>query len=170
MLGELSVEIDDPVIFCEHKYLYNRLKSDTLPETNLPYDQARIVRSGRDLTIVSYSAMVHDALAAAEQLRKEDIDVEVVDLRCVKPLDIQTVLGSVARTAKLLCVAEAWPWGGVNAEVIASVVTHGFHLLDAPPERINSRDTPIPFHPNLWAAHKPSTQMITAAARRLCEW
>ena len=165
-----AVEIDDPVIFCEHKYLYNRLKADSLPETNLPYDTARIARFGRDVTIVSYSAMVHDALAAADQLRKEGIEVEVVDLRCVKPFDLQTVLGSVARTARLLCVGESWPWGGVNSEVITSVVTHGFHLLDAPPQRINSKDTPIPFHPNLWAAHKPSSQVIATAARRLCEW
>ena len=165
-----AVEIDDPVIFCEHKYLYNRLKADTLPESGLPCDQARVARLGRDLTIVAYSAMVHEALAAAEQLRKEDIQAEIVDLRSVKPLDVDTVLASVARTARLLCVGESWPWGGVNSEVIASVVTHGFHLLDAPPQRINSKDTPVPFHVGLWGAHKPSTQGIVAAARRLFEW
>jgi acetoin:2,6-dichlorophenolindophenol oxidoreductase subunit beta len=165
-----AIEIDDPVIFCEHKYLYNRLKSDALPETGLPFDAARIARFGRDLTIVAYSAMVHESLAAAEQLRKEDIEVEVVDLRCVKPFDLDTVLSSVARTARLLCVGESWPWGGANSEVIASVVARGFHLLDAPPQRINSKDTPIPFHPNLWSAHKPSSQLIAAAARRLYEW
>jgi pyruvate dehydrogenase E1 component beta subunit/2-oxoisovalerate dehydrogenase E1 component beta subunit len=114
--------------------------------------------------------MVHEALAAAEQLRKEDIEVEIVDLRCVKPLDLDTVLASVARTARLLCVGESWPWGGVNSEVIASVVTHGFHLLDAPPQRINSKDTPVPFHVNLWGAHKPSSQLIAAAARQLYKW
>jgi pyruvate dehydrogenase E1 component beta subunit/2-oxoisovalerate dehydrogenase E1 component beta subunit len=165
-----AVEIDDPVIFCEHKYLYNRLKSDALPETNLSYDTARVARFGRDLTIVAYSAMVHEALAAADQLHKENIEVEVVDLRCVKPLDLKTVMSSVARTARLLCVGESWPWGGVNAEVVASVATSGFHLLDAPPQRINSKDTPVPFHPNLWGVHKPSSQVIAAAARRLYEW
>jgi pyruvate dehydrogenase E1 component beta subunit/2-oxoisovalerate dehydrogenase E1 component beta subunit len=169
MLRE-AVDIDDPVIFCEHKYLYNRLKADALPESGLPCDKARVARSGRDLTIVAYSAMVHEALAAAEQLRKEDIEVEIVDLRCVKPLDLDTVLASVARTARLLCVGESWPWGGVNSEVIASVVTHGFHLLDAPPQRINSKDTPVPFHVNLWGAHKPSSQLIAAAARQLYKW
>jgi acetoin:2,6-dichlorophenolindophenol oxidoreductase subunit beta len=165
-----AVAIDDPVVFCEHKYLYNRLKSDALPEAGLPYDLARIARFGRDLTIVAYSAMVHEALAAADQLRKEEIEVEVIDLRCVKPFDLKTVLDSVARTARLLCVGESWPWGGVNSEVITSVVTYGFHLLDAPPQRINSKDTPIPFHPSLWGAHKPSSQVIAAAARRLYEW
>jgi pyruvate/2-oxoglutarate/acetoin dehydrogenase E1 component len=169
MLRE-AVEIDDPVIFCEHKYLYNRLKADALPESGLPFDKARVARPGRDLTIVAYGVMVHEALAAAEQLRRENIEIEVVDLRCVKPLDLDTVLGSVARTARLLCVGESWPWGGVNAEVIASVVTNGFHLLDAPPQRINSRETPIPFNVSLWGAHKPSSQQITNAARQLYDW
>ncbi len=165
-----AIAIDDPVIYCEHKYLYNRLKVGALTETGLPPTKARVARIGRDLTIVSYSAMVHEALSAAEQLKRENIEVEIVDLRTIKPLDIDTVLASVARTSRLLCVGESWPWGGVNAEVIASVATHGFHLLDAPPQRINSKDTPIPFSPNLWSAHKPSSRVIAAAARRLFDW
>jgi pyruvate/2-oxoglutarate/acetoin dehydrogenase E1 component len=165
-----AVKVDDPVVFCEHKYLYNRLKIEALPDTNLPFDTARIARPGRDISIVAYSSMVHEALSAAELLHKANIEAEVVDLRCIKPLDVKTVLESVARTARLLCVGESWPWGGVNSEVIASVVTHGFHLLDAPPQRINSKDTPVPFHPNLLGAHKPSSQVIAAAARRLCDW
>jgi pyruvate/2-oxoglutarate/acetoin dehydrogenase E1 component len=165
-----AVEIDDPVIFCEHKYLYNRLKTDALVEQNLPFNTARIARPGRDISIVAYSSMVHEALSAADLLHKENIEAEVIDLRCIKPLDIKTVIDSVGRTARLLCVGESWPWGGVNSEVIASVVTQGFHLLDAPPQRINSKDTPIPFHPNLWSAHKPSSQVIAATAGRLCNW
>ena len=165
-----AIKVDDPVIFCEHKYLYNRLKIEALPDTNLPFDTARIARPGRDISIVAYSSMVHEALSAAELLHKANIEAEVVDLRCIKPLDVKTVLESVARTARLLCVGESWPWGGVNSEVIASVVTHGFHLLDAPPQRINSKDTPVPFHPNLLGAHKPSSQVIAATARRLCDW
>ena len=165
-----AIKVDDPVIFCEHKYLYNRLKIEALPDTNLPFDTARIARPGRDISIVAYSSMVHEALSAAELLHKANIEAEVVDLRCIKPLDVKTVLESVARTARLLCVGESWPWGGVNSEVITSVVTHGFHLLDAPPQRINSKDTPVPFHPNLLGAHKPSSQAIAAAARRLCDW
>jgi pyruvate dehydrogenase E1 component beta subunit/2-oxoisovalerate dehydrogenase E1 component beta subunit len=165
-----AIAIDDPVIYCEHKYLYNRLKVDALTAPGLPPCKARVARIGRDLTIASYSAMVHESLSAAEQLQHENIEVEIVDLRTIKPLDIDTVLASVARTSRLLCVGESWPWGGVNAEVIASVATHGFHLLDAPPQRINSKDTPVPFSPNLWSAHKPSSQVIAAAARRLFDW
>src|ERR1700675_1725831 len=130
-----AVAIDDPVVYCEHKYLYYHLKADKLPAEGLPTGKARIVREGRDLTIVSYSAMLHEALAAAEQLVSEGFEIEVVDLRSVKPLDTDTVLASVARTGRLLCVGEAFPWGGVTAEVIARVSTEGFHLLDAAPAR-----------------------------------
>src|SRR3954463_12069648 len=162
-----AVAIDDPVIFCEHKYLYYHLKADKLPTEAMPARKARIAREGRDVTIVAYSAMVHEALAAAEELQSEGTEVEVVDLRTVKPLDTDTVIASVARTGRLLCVGEAFPWGGVTAEVIARVASEGFALLDAPPKRLNAKDTPIPYHPNLWAAHRPTARSIAAAARNL---
>jgi len=162
-----AVAIDDPVVYCEHKYLYYHLKADKLPAEGLPTGKARIVRDGRDLTIVSYSAMLHEALAAAEQLASEGFEIEVVDLRSVKPLDTDTVLASVARTGRLLCVGESFPFGGVTAEVISRVTSEGFHLLDAPPQRINAKDTPIPYHPNLWSAHRPSAKSIAAKARKL---
>jgi acetoin:2,6-dichlorophenolindophenol oxidoreductase subunit beta len=162
-----AVAIDDPVIYCEHKYLYYHLKADALPKDKLPIGQARIVRPGRDLTIVSYSAMVHEALAVANELHKDGFEIEVVDLRTVKPLDTATVLASVARTGRLLCVGEAFPWGGVTAEVIARVTAEGFHLLDAAPARVNAKDTPIPYHPNLWSAHRPNAKTIAAKARQV---
>jgi pyruvate/2-oxoglutarate/acetoin dehydrogenase E1 component len=162
-----AVAIDDPVIFCEHKYLYYHLKADKLPDTALPVGKARIARPGRDMTIVTYSAMLHESLAAAEELKGDGYEVEVVDLRSIKPLDTDTVMASVARTGRLLCVGEAWPWGGVTAEVIARVACEGFDLLDVPPQRLNAKDTPIPYHPNLWAAHRPTAQSIAAAARDL---
>ena len=162
-----AVAIDDPVIFCEHKYLYYHLKAERLPETALPVGKARIARPGRDMTVVTYSAMVHEALAAAQEVSGDGYEIEVVDLRSIKPLDTDTVMASVARTGRLLCVGEAWPWGGVTAEVIARVASEGFDLLDAPPQRLNAKDTPIPYHPNLWAAHRPTAQSIAAAARTL---
>jgi len=162
-----AVAIDDPVIFCEHKLLYRHLKAEKLPTEALPIGKARIAREGRDLTIVAYSAMVQDALEAATELATEGWEIEVVDLRSVKPLDTDTVVASVARTGKLLCVGEAWRWGGVTAEVVARVVSEGFGLLDAPPQRLNARDTPVPFHPNLWAAHRPTVRAIGAAARKI---
>ena len=162
-----AVKIDDPVIYCEHKYLYYHLKADALPKESLPIGKARIVRPGRDLTIVSYSAELHEALAVANELQREGFEIEVVDLRTVKPLDTATVLASVARTGRLLCVGEAFPWGGVTAEVIARVASEGFHLLDAAPARINAKDTPIPYHPNLWSEHHPNAKTIAAKARQI---
>src|SRR6478735_8333923 len=121
-----AVAIDDPVIFCEHKLLYYHLKAEKLPTEALPTGKARIAREGRDMTIVTYSAMVHESIAAAEELQGQGWEVEVVDLRSVKPLDTDTVMASVARTGRLLCVGEAWPWGGVTAEVISRVASEGF--------------------------------------------
>jgi pyruvate dehydrogenase E1 component beta subunit/2-oxoisovalerate dehydrogenase E1 component beta subunit len=162
-----AVEIDDPVIFCEHKYLYYHLKAEALPTEAMPTGKARIARPGRDATVVTYSAMVHEALAMAEELAQEQIEIEVVDLRSIKPLDTDTVLASVARTGRLLAVGEAWPWGGVTAEVVARVATDGYNLLDAAPMRLNARDTPVPFHPNLWGTHRPTARTIARAVKDL---
>ncbi len=164
-----AIAIDDPVIFCEHKFLYNHLKAEKLPDQAMPVGKARVSRPGRDATIVTYGAMLHESLLAAEDLAEDGYDVEIVDLRTVKPLDTDTVLASVARTGRLLCVSEAWPWGGVAAEVIARVSADGFGLLDAPPQRLNARDTPVPYHPDLWTAHRPTADAIASAARRLLE-
>lgn len=162
-----AVAIDDPVIFCEHKFLYYHLKADKLPNEALPVGKARIAREGRHLTIVAYSAMVHEALEAAAELATEGWEIEVVDLRSVKPLDTDTVIASVARTGRLLCIGESWPWGGVTAEIMARVTSEGYGLLDAPPQRLNAKDTPVPYHPNLWAAHRPTARSVAAAARKL---
>jgi acetoin:2,6-dichlorophenolindophenol oxidoreductase subunit beta len=162
-----AVLIDDPVLFCEHKYLYYHLKAPKLPDEALPTGKARIARQGRDASIVTYSAMVHESLAAAEELASEGWQIEVIDLRSVKPLDTDTILASVARTGRLLAVGEAFPWGGVTAEIIARVAQEGFSLLDAPPMRLNAKDTPVPYHPNLWGTHRPTARTIADATRKL---
>src|SRR5260370_19415598 len=162
-----AVAIDDPVIFCEHKLLYYHLKAEQLPTEAMPVGKARIARAGRDMTLVAYSAMVHEALAVATELASEGAEIEVVDLRSVKPLATDTVMASVARTGRLLCVGEAWPWGGVTAEVIARVATEGFGLLDAPPQRLNPKDSPLPYHPSLWPDHPPTAPASAPAPRKL---
>src|SRR5258708_5188362 len=162
-----AVALDDPVLLCEHKFIYRHLKAEKLPSEALAIGKARIAREGRDLTIVTYSAMVHEALEAANELAGEGWEIEIVDLRSVKPLDTDTVVASVARTGKLLCVGEAWPWGGVTAEIIARVASEGFGLLDVAPQRLNAKDTPVPYHPNLWKSHRPTAQRIALAARNL---
>ena len=121
----------------------------------------RAVRATEASTVsVSSGLMVRKSTTSGYEL-------EVVDLRTVKPLDTDTILASVARTARLMVVSEDFPWGGVAAEVIARVATEGMHLLDAPPLRVTAPDTPIPAHPDLWKAHRPGYENITAAARYL---
>ena len=162
-----AVALDDPVIFCEHKFLYYHLKADSLPGEALPVGKARLARAGRDATIVTHGAMLHESLAAAAELAEDGYEIEVVDLRTVKPLDTDTILASVARTGRLLCVSEEWPWGGVAAEVVAHVSSEGFGLLDAAPQRLNAKDTPVPYHPDLWSVHRPTASAVAEAARRL---
>ena len=107
--------------------------------------------------------MVHDCLAAAESLQSEmGISAEVIDLRCLRPLDIDTILASVSRTSRLVVATEACPMVAA-AEVVASVSQLGFHLLDALPKRLCAVDTPVPYHPKLWAAHRPDARRIMAA-------
>jgi len=165
-----AVALDDPVIFCEHKLLYYHLKAESLPESNLPIGRARIVLPGRHATVVAAGAMVHESLKAARELASEGWLIEVVDLRSAKPIDTDTILASVARTGRLLCVTESYPWGGVAAEVTSRVASEGFHLLDAPPQRLSSKDTPVPYHPNLWATHRPTAASIVASLRKLCRF
>ena len=114
--------------------------------------------------------MLHECLRSAEELRLDGYEVEVVDLRSVKPMDSDTILASVARTGRILVVGETFPWGGVTSEVIARVSSEAFHLLDAPPMRLNSKDTPIPYHPNLWKAHRPTTASISSELRKLLRY
>lgn len=162
-----SVQLDDPVIFCEHKFLYRWLKSETIESDGLPLGKARITRAGKHATVVTYSAMVHEAVRAADRLAKEGWQIEVVDLRTVKPLDMDTVIASVARTGRILALGEGFPWGGVTSEIVSRIVAEGFHLLDAPPLRLNAKDTPIPYHPDLWAAHRPTPESIVEKLREL---
>lgn len=168
MLKE-AVAIPDPVVFMEHKFLYRWLKADTfLDDAPLPVGKARIARPGKHATVIAYSAMVPEALRAADELfATYGHDIEVVDLRSVKPIDNDTIIASVARTGRVLVVSEDFPWGGVASEVISRIVADGFHLLDAPPQRLTARDTPIPHHPSLWKAHRPTMESISSAIRHL---
>lgn len=166
-----SINMDDPVVFCEHKLLYRWLKADSFEGDHLPIGKARITRPGKHATVVAYSAMVHEAVRAAEMLHADGgWEIEVVDLRSVKPLDTDTIIASVARTGRLLALGEAFPWGGVTAEVVSRVCADGFHLLDAPPVRMNARDTPIPYHPKLWSMHRPTPESIVHELLKLLNY
>lgn len=163
-----SIRDNNPVIFMEHKLLYS--KKDDVPEDTytVPLGKAKIRRQGRDLTIIAYSIMVSRALEAADQLQEEDINVEVLDLRSLKPLDIDAVVESVAKTGRVLIVHEAPVTGGVGAEVAALISdSDAFYYLDGPVRRLAGRNIPIPYNRTLERAAVPQVESIVDAVRDL---
>ncbi|GAA5215214.1 alpha-ketoacid dehydrogenase subunit beta [Corallincola platygyrae] len=166
---EMALEDPDPVILFEHVMLYN--EEQALPErdTIAPMEQAVIRRVGHDLTIVCWGVNLGKSLAAAEQLAKLGIDAEVLDLRCLRPIDSDTLLTSVAKTHRMLIVDESWKTGGMAAEISAMVAELGFWSLDAPIARVCSAEVPIPYPAHLEQAALPQVDQIVAAARQLVE-
>ncbi|MBE1205011.1 alpha-ketoacid dehydrogenase subunit beta [Aminobacter carboxidus] len=163
-----AVADPDPVMIFEHKLLYKT--KGPVPEGyyTVPIGKAAIRREGRDLTIVATSIMVHKALEAAKTLEAEGIDVEVVDLRTIRPMDKETVIESVKKTSRLLCVYEGVKTLGVGAEVSAMIAeSEAFDFLDAPIVRLGGAETPIPYNPDLEKATVPQVPDILAAARSL---
>lgn len=163
-----AVADPDPVMIFEHKLLY-KMKGP-VPEGyyTVPIGKADIRREGRDLTIVATSIMVHKALDAAAVLEAEGIDIEVIDLRTIRPMDKQTVIDSVKKTSRLMCVYEAVKTLGIGAEVSAMIAeSEAFDYLDAPIVRLGGAETPIPYNPELEKAVVPQVPEIIAAARDL---
>ena len=166
-LLKAAIRDDNPVVFIEHKLLYNRKGQVPEGEHLVPLGQAEIKRPGRDLTIVAISNMVPKALEAAETLAAEGIEVEVVDPRTLVPLDEATILDSVRRTGRVLIVHEACRTGGVGAEILSRIVEEGFDYLDAPVRRLAGRDLPIPYSKELERQVIPQVEDIVREARRL---
>jgi len=166
--GLLKAAIRDPnpVVFLEHEMMYG-LEFD-VPEVDdwvLPIGKARVRREGTDVTITAHSRMVGFALQAAETLAAEGISAEVIDLRTLRPLDIDTVLESVKKTSRLVSAEEGWGPMGVGAEVVARVVEHAFDWLDAQPVRVHQEDVPLPYAANLEALSLPGADKIVAAVK-----
>lgn len=163
-----AIRDDNPVLFMEHKLLYRQKGVVPEEEFTIPIGQAAVRREGADLTILAYSIMAPRALEAAELLAGEEIDVEVVDLRSLKPLDIETVVASVSKTGRALIVHEAPKTGGFGGEVAAVIAdSEAFDYLDAPIRRLCGRDVPIPYNRTLERAAVPQVEDITAVAREL---
>jgi len=162
-----SIRDDNPVIFIEHKALY--ATSGPVPggEYVIPLGKADIKREGKDVTVVATSMMVHRALAAAETLAAEGIELEVIDPRTLSPLDKDTILKSMEKTGKLVVVHEAVKFGGFGGEIAAMVAEEAFDLLDAPIKRIGAPFVPIPFAPNLESAYIPSEETIIQTVKSL---
>jgi len=157
----------DPVLFIEHKFLYREKGPVPDEDYQIPLGVADVKRPGRHATVVATSLMVKKSLEAAEQLAAEGIEVEVVDPRTLKPLDIDTIAASVRKTGRLLVVHEACKTGGVAGEIIASVLEECFDYLDAPPARVCGEDVPIPFAPELEQRAVPDVPRIKAGVYRL---
>src|SRR5580658_10439933 len=167
-LLKTAIRTDDPVVFLEHESLYG-VKGEVSddPDLLVPFGKANVVREGKDLTIVSYSKCVYDAIKAAEELENQGVDAEVVDLRTLNPLDLDTVIKSVGKTGKAIVVYEGWRTGGAGAEIAAQIYEAAFDDLDAPVERVASLDTPMPYNARLERAVLPSSGDIVKAAERM---
>ncbi len=166
-LLKTAIREDDPVIFLEHESLYGMKGEVPEGEYMIPLGRANVMREGKDVTIVSYSKCVYDALRAAEALENEGVDAEVVDLRTLNPLDINTVVESGRKTGKAIVVYEGWRTGGAGAEIAAQIYEAAFDSLDAPVERVATLDTPMPYNKKLEHAALPSADQIVRAAERL---
>lgn len=168
-LLKAAIRSDDPVVFLENELVYGR--SFELPELDdhvLPIGKARIIREGKDVTIVSYSIGVGLALEAAEQLAGEGIDAEVIDLRTLRPLDKETVLASLAKTNRMVVAEEGFPVCSIASEIIAICMEDGFDNLDAPVVRVCNEDVPLPYAANLEKLALIDTPRIVEAVRKVC--
>ena len=166
-----AIRDPDPVIFLEHKFLYRRLKED-VPEGDYttPIGEARVAREGEDVSIITYGAMVHSSLEAAEIVASEGVSVEVLDLRTLLPMDRPRILETVKKTGRVLIVHEATKTGGPGGEIAALIAEHAFLHLDAPIVRVAPPDTPVPYSPPLEEFFLPNAAKIADAIRALAEY
>jgi 2-oxoisovalerate dehydrogenase E1 component beta subunit len=167
-LIKASIRDNDPVIFLEHKYLYRSIKEE-LPEQDyiVELSKAAVRREGADLSIITYGWMVHVALKAAETLASANIDVEVVDLRTLVPLDREAVLATAKKTSKVILLHEDTLTGGLGGELAGIISEHAFEYLDGPLVRIAAPDTPVPYSPPLEEAFLPNVDKVVEKARWL---
>jgi 2-oxoisovalerate dehydrogenase E1 component beta subunit len=174
--GLLRAAIHDlnPVLYFEHKYLYRRLK-DELPAGDqrdglVTIGQARLAREGRDLSVITYGAMLQVALEAAGRLEAEGIDLEVLDLRTIKPLDQEAILATARKTSRVIVLTEEQLTGSVAGEVAARISQHAFEWLDGPVHRLCCPDTPVPYSPTLEEAYLPNVDKLVARVRELASY
>jgi 2-oxoisovalerate dehydrogenase E1 component beta subunit len=166
-----AIEDPNPVLYFEHKHLYRRIK-DEVPEERytVPFGEARVHRAGDDAVVVTWGAMVHTAAQAADELAKEGVEAEVLDLRTLVPWDKRSVLESVRRCSKVLVLHEDTRTGGFGAEIAATVAEEAFEDLDAPVARLAAPDTPVPFSPALEKAFLPQVEDVVEALRELAAY
>ena len=166
-LLKAAIRDDDPIIFMESEQMYGDKGEVPEGEYILPIGVADIKRSGNDVTVVSFGKIIKEAYKAADMLDKEGISCEVIDLRTVRPLDINTVLESVKKTNRLVILEEAWPFGNVSTEITYQVQEKAFDFLDAPIVKINTADTPAPYSPVLLEEWLPNSSDVVKAVKKV---
>ncbi|MDB4228968.1 alpha-ketoacid dehydrogenase subunit beta, partial [Flavobacteriaceae bacterium] len=162
-----AIRDDDPVIFMESEQMYGDKGEVPEGEYTLPIGVAEVKRIGKDVTLVSFGKILKEAIIAAEELTKEGIDVEVIDLRTIRPLDYATIFESVKKTNRLVILEESWPFGNISTEISYQVQNQIFDYLDAPIEKINTADTPAPYSPVLLKEWLPNHQDVIKAIKRV---
>jgi pyruvate dehydrogenase E1 component beta subunit len=168
-LLKAAIRSQDPVVFLENELLYGQsFDVPKLDDYVLPIGKARIAREGRDVTLVSYSIGVGVALDAAAQLAEQGIEAEVIDLRTLRPLDKATVLASLKKTNRMVCVEEGWPVCSISAEIMATAMEEGFDDLDAPVLRVTDEDVPLPYAANLEKMALIRVESVVEAAKKVC--
>jgi 2-oxoisovalerate dehydrogenase E1 component beta subunit len=167
-----AIRDDNPCLFLEHKWIYRRAK-EAVPEDMdflVPIGSANVKREGDDVSVITYGAMVHKALEAAESLADKGVSVEVVDLRTVYPLDEETVLTSIEKTSRAVVLSESYRFVGIGAEVASTIAEKAFEHLDAPVVRLSPPNMPVPFSPTLEDAFLPQVSDIERAVEQLAAW
>ena len=171
-LMKSAIRDDNPCMVLEHKWIYRRVKEHVPedPDFLVPIGKADVKREGTDVSVITYGALVHKTLEAAEALERRGMSIEVVDLRTVYPLDEEAILRSIEKTSRALVVSESYRYAGIGAEVSATIAQRAFEHLDAPVERLSPPNMPIPFSPTLEDAFLPQVSDIEAAVERLSAW
>ncbi len=158
---------NDPVIFMESEVMYSEMGEVPEEEYYIPIGKADVKKQGSDVTIVSFNKMMKVALKAAEELEKDNINAEVIDLRTIRPLDIKTIVESVKKTNRIVVVDESWPYGGISAEIAYQLQKDAFDYLDAPVRRVNGADTNMHYAPNLVANYLPDAGKVINVVKEI---
>lgn len=167
-LLKTAIRDEDPVIFMESEVLYGTTGEVPEEEYTIPFGKADVKRPGKDVSLITWGKQVFTTLKAAELLAKDGIDAEVIDLRSIRPLDMEAILASVHKTNRVVIVQEGWPFSGVAAEVCFRIQEEAFDYLDAPVRRVTNLDVPMPYAHNLEEAVLPSPERVAEAARAVC--
>ena len=162
-----AIRDNDPVIFMESEQMYGDKGQVPAEEYLIPIGEAEVKKTGSDVTVVSFGKIIKEVFKASEKLKEENIDLEIIDLRTIRPLDVETIIKSVKKTNRLVIVEEAWPFGNVSTEISHQIQNKCFDYLDAPVEKLNTADTPAPYSPVLLAEWLPNQSDVIKSVKKV---